>query len=457
MPWSVLQQRGRVELTAADRLHDRVDESSLTDAATIVYTSGTTGSPKGAVLTHANIAFTVKAVTSVVSVGPPDRFLSFLPLSHIAERIVSHFGQIAAGCETWFARSLATVAEDMYRCRPTIFFAVPRIWEKLRDAIIEESERRHRVQRMALARFIALGTARARAQAAGSPIDAFREVQWRLLNRVVGTAVRRKLGLDAARVLVSGAAPISSSLVGWFQGIGLPIGEVYGQTEDCGPATVHAPPITGSAANHVGSVGRSLPGIEVRAGSDGEILIRGGSVSPGYWHNPSATADLIDVDGWMHSGDLGRIDDDGYLWITGRKKDLIINAAGHNIAPQPIETRLGNEPLILSAVVVGDRHPYLAALITLDPQQLAGWAERHHKRFDLEALAQDPDVHAAVDEAIQRVNAEVARVEGIKRFRILPAPFAAATGELTPTLKVKRNVVIAKYSALVDEMYADEG
>jgi long-chain acyl-CoA synthetase len=429
------------------------DESQIGDVATIVYTSGTTGTAKGATLTHRNIAFSVGSLMSIVRVGSDDRFVSFLPLSHIAERVVSHFGQIAGGAETWFAQSAATIAEDLHHCRPTLFFAVPRVWQKFRDAIEEHAATRSVVERKALSRFLAISAARTTEAQAGAIATRIRTAEWTALDRVVGQAARRQLGLDQARMLVSGAAPISSDLVRWFAGIGLSIVQAYGQTEDCGAVTLGTP--TGANDTRIGSIGQALPGMQLSVEADSELLVRGDCVCAGYWNNPVATAELIDADGWMHTGDLGRIDFDGSVWITGRKKDLIVLAAGHKVMPDDLESRVRADPLVLDAVVVGEGRAYLTALVTLNPQQLATWAKAHHRLFSPEALAGDADVRAVVAAAIERVNADVARSETIKRFRILPMPFTLADGELTPTAKVKRNIVLEHNAALIDEMYAE--
>ena len=259
------------------------------------------------------------------------------------------------------------------------------------------------------------------------------------------------MGLDRARILISAAAPIHPNLIYWFHAIGLPIIELYGQTETCGPTTCNPPD-----ANRVGTVGPPIPGVQVRIADDGEILAKGGNVCMGYFHDPAATAELIDEDGWLHSGDIGRLDADGYLTITGRKKDLIITAHGQNIAPQEIETDLRQLDLIAEAVVIGDRRRYLTALLTLDGDALASWAEAHHKVADVEALAVDPDLRAEVDHFIERVNSKRSHVEHIRKFRILAHDFTIEGGEMTPTLKVKRNVVNTNYRVLIDEMYADE-
>lgn len=446
-----LRSGGRSRLTddpeivalAADRI-------GVDDIATLVYTSGTTGPPKGAVLTHGNLDWTANAVESMVGLSPDDRFLSYLPLSHIAERITSHIGQIVSGGETWFARSLATVPEDLRACRPTIFFAVPRVWQKFHDAILEQVSDRPKPIRAMIERYVEIGLAAISAGEQGSTLEPRLVRQYRILDRTIGAMMRRSLGLDRARVIVSSAAPIHPDLVRWFHAIGIPIAEVWGQTEDCGPATLNPPD-----AIRIGTVGVPLAGLEVRTADDGELLVRGGSVCTGYFGHPDATASLIDPEGWMSTGDLGSLDTEGYVRITGRKKDLIINASGKNISPSEIESRLAMEPLIGQAVVVGDGRKYLVALLTLDSDEAADWAERHGAFADIATLVNDPQLRADVDAAVDRVNRQHAPVEQIKHWRLLHEPFSIEGGELTPTMKVKRSVVIDRHAATVDEMYAD--
>jgi long-chain acyl-CoA synthetase len=448
-----LRASGRLRLARDPSFVDERVRSLDPDApATFVYTSGTTGPPKGAVITHRNITWTITALTRTVPIYPSDRFLSYLPLSHIAERIVSDLGQIVSGGETWFARGLATVPEDLRACRPTVFFAVPRVWEKLHEAIVEQVGGLHGLARRLADDYLALGPAVVAHRDGEGPAPLVDRLRYQMLDAVVGASIRRRAGLDKARLLVSAAAPVSPALLRWFHGIGLPIAEVYGQTEDCGPATVNPPD-----AIRIGTVGRPLVGLQVRIADDGEILVKGGSVCAGYHGAPEASRELVGPDGWMRTGDVGILDADGYLTITDRKKDLIITEAGQNVAPQQIETELRLEPLIGQPVVIGDRRPYLTALVTLDAQQLAAWAGARGKIVDPEALAADPEVRDEVRAAIERVNARHARAEGIKKFRILPHEFTTASGELTPTLKVRRRFVNDKYADLVDTMYVEEG
>ena len=450
---------GLDELRALGRTHleqrpaavdDRLREITPDDLATLVYTSGTTGPPKGAMITHRNIVATIDAITAVVSIGPKDRFLSFLPLSHVAERMVSNFGQIVSGGETWFARSFATVAEDLRACRPTVFFAVPRVWQKFHDTIFEELDTTSGLQRALVNRFLALGATRVCHDQDGLPMSALQRGRHKALDRVVGARIRARTGLDRARILVSGAAPIHPDVLRRLQAVGLPVCEVYGQTEDCGPTSLNPP-----GRIRIGTVGPPLPGVRVRINEDGEILVHGGNVCRGYYKDDAGTRELIDDEGWMHSGDLGRFDTSGYLCVTGRKKDLIITAHGKNISPQEIEGRLQLEPIISEAVVLGDGRPYLTALLTLDADIMASWAEAHHKSLNAEALASDPDVRAEIQASVGRVNEELAHVETIKKWRILPGDLTVASGEMTPTLKVRRKSVADQYHDLVDEMYAE--
>jgi len=416
--------------------------------ATIVYTSGTTGPPKGTMITHENVAETIRSLTQVVSLGPTDRFLSYLPLSHIAERCTSHLGQIVSGGETWFARSLATLAEDLRACRPTIFFAVPRVWEKFQQAVQAELGRTPRPVRAQVDRLLDLGHAAVAVREGTGPPSSWRErLAHVALDRTLGARIRRQMGLDRGRIYVSSAAPVDPGLVRWFHAIGIPIAEVYGQTEDCGPTTMNRP-----GRIRIGTVGEPLPGIDVRIAPDREVLVRGPNVCAGYWNDPEASAALLD-DGWMHSGDLGAFDG-GYLRIIGRKKDLIVTSSGKNIAPQDMETRLAAEPFISQAVVVGDGRKFLTALVALDAEAVEAAIGGHDGHGATEVLATHPVVARELTAAMARLNAGRAPAERVKAWRVLPGELTVAGGELTPTLKVKRAMVIDRFRDLVEEMYA---
>ena len=438
----LLRDPSAVDARAASITPDRL--------ATLVYTSGTTGPPKGAMITHANIMWTIRSVVSLLHVRPGERFLSFLPLSHIAERMISDFSAIALGGDTWFARSLATVAEDLRECRPTVFFAVPRVWEKLQEAVLLQLRAAPAASRIAARRYIGLGE-RVTDHDGDGHAPEWERAPYRMLDSLVGARIRREMGLDQAHIFITAAAPIHPDLIRWFHAIGIPLLELYGQTEDCGPTTCNPP-----ERNRVGTGGPPVPGVSIRIGDDGEILVRGGNVCSGYFGDTRGSAALLDSEGWMHSGDIGVIEHDGYLRITGRKKDLIITAAGQNIAPQEIETDLRHSELISEALVVGDGRRYLTALITLDADALTRWAGEHGKLRDYEALVDDPDVIAAVDSAVAEVNTRHARAENIRKYRILAHDLTVAANELTPTGKVKRNLVYEKYRELIDGLYSED-
>jgi long-chain acyl-CoA synthetase len=438
--------RLRRDPTAVDERSRQVQPD---DVATIVYTSGTSGPPKGVMISHANIMWTLRCVAPTYDLGEGERLLSFLPLSHIAERMMSDFMPIAVAGETWFARSLTTVAEDLPACRPTAFFAVPRVWEKLREGIEDHVRVQALPVRAAVERYIALGLRKVAADQDGTPQTRSAIALYGALDRTIGATVRQQLGLDRAHVLVTAAAPTHPDLIRWFRALGLPLIELYGQTEGCGPTAANP-------VDHVrvGTVGTALPGISLKIADDGEILVKGGNVCLGYLNDPKATTALIDPDGWMHSGDTGAFDPDGFLRLLGRKKDLIITAAGKNIAPQDIESDLRNHPLVSEAIVVGEGRKYLAALLTLDPEKLTRWAQQHNKLGELESLAADPDLLAAIQAGIDQVNVKRSHAEGVRKFRVLAHDLTTEAGELTPTMKVKRPVVYEHYAEIIDDLYA---
>ncbi|MBI4729239.1 MAG: long-chain fatty acid--CoA ligase [Acidobacteria bacterium] len=420
------------------------------DLATIVYTSGTTGPPKGAMLTQSNLAWTCDSLDQILPGEPGDRKLSYLPLSHIAERMVSDMLHIWQGTETWFAQSIDTLREDLTACRPTVFFGVPRVWEKFHAGLQGfignlPPEQRERVEQA-----VGLGLKRVEALQAGTSLPPDLEAVYQEADRTVFALARQMLGLDLARVLISGAAPINPDVLRFFHAVGLPVAEVYGQTEDCGPTTINR-----VDAIKIGTVGPAIPGAEIRIAEDGEVLARGGNVGPGYYKDPEATAELIDSEGWMHSGDVGEIDAGGFLRITDRKKDLIITAAGKNIAPQVVENLLKYSPWISQAVVIGDRRPYLTAIVTLDQEKVAQFAEQKGiAHADFAELTRHPDVLRLVEVAVGEVNAQLAKPEQIKRWTVLERDFLQEAEEVTPTLKVRRRAINQKYAEAIDAMYA---
>jgi long-chain acyl-CoA synthetase len=446
-----LRAIGAARLQREPELFDaRADAVAPEHLATLVYTSGTTGPPKGVMVSHANIMWTIESSVSRLHIREGERLLSFLPLSHVAERMMSDFAAVAVGAETWFARSLSTIAEDLRDCRPTVFFAVPRVWEKFQEAVTAKLEDTHGLKKLVVDRYVGLVEHVVDVHESVGRAPVWEQLPYDALDAAVGFKIRHEMGLDKARVLISAAAPIHPDLLRWFHAIGLPVIELYGQTETCGPTTCNSPD-----DNRIGTVGPPIPGVRVRIADDGEVLVQGGNVCMGYFHDPAGTAALIDEDGWLHSGDVGHLDTAGYLVITGRKKDLIITAAGQNIAPQEIETDLRNHDLISEAIVVGEGRRYLVALLTLDGDALTGWVMAHHKVADSDALAVDPDLRAEIDRFIEHVNSKRSRVEHVRKYRILAHDFTIEAGEMTPTLKVKRNIVTTRYRDLIDAMYAE--
>jgi long-subunit acyl-CoA synthetase (AMP-forming) len=388
--------------------------------ATLIYTSGTTGPPKGVELTHSNILSLVRAVADALDLHEREALVSWLPMAHIAERLCTHYLPIRLGwtvtpCPDHRA-VLATVAD----VRPSFFFSPPRLWEKLRAGIEAKLDGR------AVARLM----------------DAER------------AALRAQIGFDRLRHAIVGAAPCPPDVVRFWHELGIPLCEVYGMSEQTGVATANTP-----SAFRIGTAGRPLPGVEVALAADSEVLIRGDVVMRGYRNQPAQTADAIDRDGWLHSGDIGRFDDDGYLRIVDRKKELIINAAGKNMSPANIEAHLkSSSPLIGQAVAIGDRRPYNVALIVLDPDTARAFAEQHRlARLSLDELANHPAIAAEVTRGVAIANEAMARVEQIKRFTILPVDWVPDSDELTPTAKLKRTPIQTKYAHEIEALYAGQG
>ena len=450
-----------------DGLRERAALVRPEDVATLVYTSGTTGPPKAVMLTHANIWWTCGALEPHLRLDEAStrRALSYLPLSHIAERMVSHFLQILFGGETWFATSTRTVADDLRACEPTYFFGVPRVWEKFHDAVQAKlddnpSGARARVEAMLLRWALDAGrevtAAEQQAVARGrfmsdARVGPLLALKHRFLDSIVLSTVRKRAGLGQCRRTFSAAAPMSEELLWFFHSLGLKIAEGYGQSETNGPTTWNQPD-----AIKIGTVGTPLPGLQLKLADDGEIMVRGGNVTPGYFRDDAATRDLLDVTGWMCTGDLGEIDERGYLRITERKKDLIVTSGGKNIAPQEIENKLKSDDLVSEVVLIGESRPFLTALLTLDEAAARDWARSEGMSPDVADIARDERTMARVREIVDGVNATLARAESIKRFRILDRDFLQEEGEMTPTLKVRRSMIHKKYADVISEMYEPE-
>jgi long-chain acyl-CoA synthetase len=427
---------GRAEDAADDAVDARLAELALDDIATLIYTSGTTGPPKAVMLSHENLSWTAEAAVTELGVGPDDSTLSYLPLCHIAEQLFTIHGAAATGYQVFYVDDITQLATYLKEVRPSIFFAVPRVWEKFHTGITEKLGKASGIKASIASRAQNVAREVHAARNHGREPGFFTRAEYGLYAGLVYSKVKEAIGLDRNRLAISGAAPITPELLVFFAGLDVPILEEYGQSENTGLATVNRP-----GQIRYGSTGPLFPGIDVRIAEDGEILVRGKNVFMGYFKDEAATkADLRD--GWLYSGDLGEIDDEGFLRITGRKKDIIITAAGKNVTPAFIEGKLKAEPLISEAVVIGDRQRYLTALFVLDPDVAA--------RF-----ASDDASKAEVDDHVAAVNDTLARVEQIKKYTILDNEFTIDAGELTPTLKVKRNVVSENYASEIAAMYTD--
>jgi long-subunit acyl-CoA synthetase (AMP-forming) len=421
------------------------------DPVTLLYTSGTTGNPKGVLLTHHNVLYEVAAAASTGSVATEVRWVSYLPLAHIAERMFSIYLPVATAGHVHFCPQPTELVRLLGVVRPTSFFGVPRVWEKVRAGIqalltMEQDEGK----REAVARAMDTGRRYVQSRQFGhSPPPGLEEEFARADQAVLGP-IRSLLGLGEAEVVSSAAAPLPPDVGDFFAGLGMTILDIYGMTETTGAFTSNTP-----GAFKLGTVGRVFPGMEVRIAGDGEICVRGPITTPGYLNLPEQTAALIDADGWLHTGDIGRLDEDGFLSVVDRKKELIITAGGENVSPAAIENLLVAHPLIGQALAFGDMRPYVVALLTLDGEVAPAWAKAHGvEAASLPELAAHPVVLAAVGEAVNAANERLARVQQVKRWRLLPVEWTADTEELTPTLKLKRRIVHAKYADDIDGLYA---
>lgn len=421
------------------------------DVLTIIYTSGTTGPPKGVEITHANMLAEL-AATDLVPADVDDSVISYLPDAHIANRWGAHYKSLATGMQIVTLADLRQMITVLPAVRPTFFGAVPQVWYRLKAGIeaqlaAEKSPAKRRLATWA----IGVGRRVARLRSDQAPVPPALRLQHAVAERLVLSAVRKKLGLDRVKFAASGAAAIDVEALEFVLGLGLPVCELWGMSELSCAATVNPPD-----AVRIGTVGTALPGVELRIADDGELLVRGPLVMKGYRNDPEMTAETIDPDGWLHTGDIATIDADGYVRIVDRKKELMINAAGKNMSPANIEGAIKvSSPLIGSVVAIGDDRPYVVALITLDPDAAAAFAARHGLTdTSPAALAADPAVHAAIEAGVKEGNARLARVEQIKKFTILPHLWEPGGDEVTPTMKLKRRPIATKYADEIERLYA---
>jgi long-chain acyl-CoA synthetase len=450
--WADFVELGRERFAAEPgEVTARIAEIKPDDPLALLYTSGTTGNPKGVMLTHRNILYAMVADDAMEILGPRARWVSYLPLAHIAERMFTVYLPIHTTGHVHFCPDAAQLIPVIGEVRPTAFFGVPRVWEKIRAGIqalltAEPDE----AKRAAVRQAMDIGRRYVQSCQYGRSTAPELAAQFQAADERVLAPIRGLLGLGEARSVSSAAAPLPPDVADFFAGLGMKILDVYGMTETTGAFTANTP-----AEFKLGTVGRPAAGMEVKIADDGEILVRGPITTPGYHGRPDLTRALIDVAGWLHTGDIGTIDADGFVSVTDRKKELIITAGGENIAPAAVENVLVAHPLIGQALAYGDRRPYLVALLVLDGEAAPAWARaRGISAGSLAALAEDPQVLAEVAAGVAAANERLARVQQVKRWRLLPVEWTAETGELTPTLKLKRRVVHAKYADAIDSLYA---
>ncbi len=420
------------------------------DVATVIYTSGTTGPPKGVVLDHENICWTIECLKLCLGdvAAEGRRVVSYLPMAHIAERMTSHYQGLALGYEVSTCPEGGQIAQYLPEVRPEIFFAVPRVWEKMHSGIvaIAASDPARKEQ---LDAALGVGLKASDFWARGEELPDDLRAEWERVDREGLALVRSIIGLDQCIAAISGAAPIAVEVFDFFRALGVPISEIYGMSESSGPMT-WAP-----FRIKAGTVGPEIPGCDVRLAEDGEVICKGGNVFRGYLADPEKTAEALDEDGWLHSGDIGVLDDDGYLRIVDRKKELIITAGGKNVSPANLEAALKAEELIGQVCVIGEGRPFISALVVLDPEVAPGWASRHGIRAtSLVELADHPEVREEVDREVRSAMEAFNQAESVKKVKILHAEWMPDSEELTPTMKLKRRGIYAKYIREIEDLYA---
>jgi long-chain acyl-CoA synthetase len=450
-----LRAIGRDYLAAHPGLIDTRRQSRKSgDVAILVYTSGTTGRPKGAMITHANLCSVLAGQSGSLFEGLPQggERVAFLPLCHIAERMIGEYVPIMRSSVVNFVENPETVFENLREVQPQVFFAVPRVWEKIYSQVRISLSEAGKLQQVAYGWALSVGQDVATAQAQGRQPSGWLALQNKLARFAVMNNVRRMVGLDRVELALTGAAPISPELIRWYQALGIPLREGWGMTETCGGGTVNP-----RLKSHPGSVGVPGPGIEMRIAPDtNEILLRGPNVILGYLNQPEKTAETIDTDGWLHTGDVGRVDDEGYFYITDRMKDIIITAGGKNVTPSEWENELKFSPFVTDAVVIGDKRSYLTALVMIDQENVEKFAQDRDVPFtNYASLTRAKEVQDLIWSEIETVNKKFARVEQVKKFRLLETQLTAEDEELTPTMKLKRNFVQKKYAEMIESMYRD--
>ncbi|MCD6266738.1 MAG: AMP-binding protein [Deltaproteobacteria bacterium] len=449
MTYNEILEKGRLIVEKDSNFFERrMAEVTPDDLSMLIYTSGTTGPPKGAMLTHSNLTYMGQAITTDNPMYDTDEVMSFLPLCHIFEQLFSVLGHIENGYIVNFIESPDTVTDNMIEVSPTVGYAVPRIWEKYLSAVYIKMSDATWFKKLVFSAAFKLGKKRASLMMDFKKVPFYLKVLYQLAYLAVFRKLKERLGFDRLRIAYSGAAPISPDVLHFFQSIGVNLIEGYGQTEGTGVTCV-------SRAGRVkfGAVGPPLTGTEIKIAEDGEILVKSPSVFKGYYNDPESTAEAL-KDGWLYSGDIGQIDEDGYLKITDRKKDIIVTAGGKNITPQYIENKLKFSSYINDAVIIGDKRKFITSLIMIDEDNVVKYAQDHKVQFSTyKDLTQDPEIIKLIQGEVNKVNDTLARVEQIKKFTILPKKLYEEDGEVTPTMKVKRKYVNEAFGDIIDNMY----
>jgi long-chain acyl-CoA synthetase len=451
--WAELLGRG-FELLEGDPdwLDQHLEALDPAAPSMVVYTSGTTGPPKGAMLSSANVVGLSSAFADQMGLDENDTVLSYLPLCHVAEKVLTFFFPMATGAIVHFGESIDTVQTDLREVSPTVFLGVPRIWEKTHSSVTVKMQNSSWLKRTLYRYFTGKGQEIGRKRLAGS-VGLWDRVVWKTGDLLVFRPLQERLGLRNCVLPISGAAPISADLLRWFHGVGIPIYEGYGQTECGGASHFNAP-----GNIEIGSVGTILPTLEHKVDDTGEVLVRGPSVFCGYLNRPDATAETIDDDGWLHTGDVGEIDDRGFLRITGRKKEIIITSGGKNLSPEKIENALKTSPYVKEAIAIGDGRKFISALIQIEYDTVGNWATRQKIPYtSFPDLASRPDVVKLISGEVDKANELLARVEQVRAFRLLPKELNQDDGELTATQKVRRKACHEAFSDLIESIYRRPG
>ncbi|RVX42130.1 long-chain acyl-CoA synthetase [Nonomuraea polychroma] len=452
MAWADFLELGRARLADDPaQVEDRWRAVTPDDVVTVLYTSGTTGMPKGVPLTHGNVFYEVAATDRLTSLPTLGTQISYLTYAHIAERILSLYLPLVKVSHVYFCTDLANLGATLGQVRPMMFFGVPRVWEKMMARLLAVLATQPEEQQAAVRSAMEAGRAYVEAGQYGRTITSEIREAYEKADASLLSIIRGMIGFDRAEWTATGAAPLAPEVQNFYAGLGLKVIDVYGMTETTGAFTGNSP-----ACYRLGTVGRAEPGVEIRIAEDGELLTRSPLNTRGYLNRPEATAELIDADGWLHTGDIGTVDEDGFYRVVDRKKELIITAGGENISPAEIENHLKQHPLIGQALAYGDRRPHTVAVLTLDGEVAPGWAQARGVTFtSLAELAEHPEVLKEVGAAVEAANAKLARVQQVKKWALLGTEWTAETEELTPSLKLKRRIIHAKYADVIEGLYSE--